>query len=474
MSRDKTRWDSVTTSVTPRPTTPVECRPHPMAEAATVEASRAKRIERLKSRYRDRGGIFVPATHNPLLDILLSRGVDGESPSKARRRASRRSFVAIRESPTPGHRTGPDVDEDVVGDVPARSAKPKGKGRKSAGTTAQARRKSTAKERKESVAVPEAEPSAGPSHTSPLEPDTKQQEVAEDARLKNGAVSAKPSTRRPAVKGTRAKKQAPPSNEKTDDEPEQRKPSSAPPKKRKLPVIPEKNEESEREGSHPVRAKKRRPSTSGSAIMPNSGRTGRPAQDDDPEPRENASGGSASGSANREKGGRVITTDAETLSTNKVVKQANTRRSKPKPRAPSPNEDAASSSDVPLCTIRQLAEAKTHKPSRTQADPEPRKRTKMKQNEVPEGVLADVVVQPPGSRKRKTAEGEDASRAKKPKKDTGKPKPEDAHKSKVRPADKENYVASSNKLTKGTPRLSMFPTPSNVANDDDDPIDFLS
>ncbi|PSS37259.1 hypothetical protein PHLCEN_2v897 [Hermanssonia centrifuga] len=48
----------------------------------SVEESRAKRLEKQKSRYRDRGGTFIPAETNPLLDILLARGVNGESPTK--------------------------------------------------------------------------------------------------------------------------------------------------------------------------------------------------------------------------------------------------------------------------------------------------------------------------------------------------------------------------------------------------------
>ncbi|CAL1698144.1 unnamed protein product [Somion occarium] len=49
-----------------------------------VETSRAKRLEKQQSRYRDRGGIFVPAETNPLLEVLLARGPNGESPSKYR------------------------------------------------------------------------------------------------------------------------------------------------------------------------------------------------------------------------------------------------------------------------------------------------------------------------------------------------------------------------------------------------------
>ncbi|TCD67132.1 hypothetical protein EIP91_000472 [Steccherinum ochraceum] len=48
-----------------------------------VEASRQARLQKQQSRYRDRGGVFVPAEVNPLLDILLARGPNGESPVKA-------------------------------------------------------------------------------------------------------------------------------------------------------------------------------------------------------------------------------------------------------------------------------------------------------------------------------------------------------------------------------------------------------
>ncbi|KAI0674737.1 hypothetical protein C8Q78DRAFT_497237 [Trametes maxima] len=68
----------------------------------TVEASREKRIERQQARFRDRGGIFKPAEHNALLDILLSRGVNGESPSRANspRRSRSRSASPIRKDQT--------------------------------------------------------------------------------------------------------------------------------------------------------------------------------------------------------------------------------------------------------------------------------------------------------------------------------------------------------------------------------------
>lgn len=63
----------------------------------TVQDSKAKRQERLKSRFRDRGGIFVPAEGNALAQLLLARGVNGESPAK--RRSPRKSTVARPTAP---------------------------------------------------------------------------------------------------------------------------------------------------------------------------------------------------------------------------------------------------------------------------------------------------------------------------------------------------------------------------------------
>ncbi|KAI0354332.1 hypothetical protein OH77DRAFT_1590790 [Trametes cingulata] len=74
---------------------------------ATVEASREKRIERQQARFRDRGGIFQPSEHNALLDILLARGVNGESPSRANspKRSRSRSASPARKDQTsqPSH-----------------------------------------------------------------------------------------------------------------------------------------------------------------------------------------------------------------------------------------------------------------------------------------------------------------------------------------------------------------------------------
>ncbi|KAL5520450.1 hypothetical protein ACEPAG_9674 [Sanghuangporus baumii] len=51
-------------------------------EKLNIEESREKRLERIKAKRRDRGGIFQPREDNPLLDILMSRDVSGRSPTK--------------------------------------------------------------------------------------------------------------------------------------------------------------------------------------------------------------------------------------------------------------------------------------------------------------------------------------------------------------------------------------------------------
>ena len=53
----------------------------------SIEESREKRLARVKSKQRDRGGIFKPAESNPLIDILLARDISGRSPSKVKRKS---------------------------------------------------------------------------------------------------------------------------------------------------------------------------------------------------------------------------------------------------------------------------------------------------------------------------------------------------------------------------------------------------
>lgn len=94
--------------------------------------------------------VFKPATHNALLDILLARGVNGESPSKRRR--SRKSIVPIRReeaSPTVQRRKslkGRAEEREVEEMGEDADVKEKGKGQ------AAGRRKSVAPKRRKSVA----------------------------------------------------------------------------------------------------------------------------------------------------------------------------------------------------------------------------------------------------------------------------------------------------------------------------------
>ncbi|KAL5525141.1 hypothetical protein ACEPAF_9010 [Sanghuangporus sanghuang] len=60
-------------------------------EKLSIEESREKRLERIKAKRRDRGGIFQPREDNPLLDILMSRDVSGRSPTKPRSQSRRPS-----------------------------------------------------------------------------------------------------------------------------------------------------------------------------------------------------------------------------------------------------------------------------------------------------------------------------------------------------------------------------------------------
>ncbi|KZT03303.1 uncharacterized protein LAESUDRAFT_729338 [Laetiporus sulphureus 93-53] len=102
-----------------------------MPDDFSVAKSRAKRVERIQSRFRDRGGVFVPETHNPLLDKLLARGVNGESPTKAQRRKSilQGSPVSRRKSVYRGH----DRDDGVDGGAEMTLNKVVAKPRKSIG-----------------------------------------------------------------------------------------------------------------------------------------------------------------------------------------------------------------------------------------------------------------------------------------------------------------------------------------------------
>lgn len=102
--------------------------------AVPVEDSRAQRIQRQQSRFRDRGGsvaasfnsqwplmiytnsfsvhrIFVPSNKNTLIDILLARSVTGESPVKQRKEREARQRTGDGCSPV---RKGKEKEIQVV------------------------------------------------------------------------------------------------------------------------------------------------------------------------------------------------------------------------------------------------------------------------------------------------------------------------------------------------------------------------
>ena len=82
-------------------------------ERMDIAASREKRINRVKAKQRDRGGIFKPAETNPLIDILLARDVSGLSPRKAQKKRPRRSSPKKSEVKAQGRRKSK-VNEDSL------------------------------------------------------------------------------------------------------------------------------------------------------------------------------------------------------------------------------------------------------------------------------------------------------------------------------------------------------------------------
>ncbi|KAI0314943.1 hypothetical protein OF83DRAFT_1134370 [Amylostereum chailletii] len=105
----------------------------------TVEESKAQRLERHKARFRERGGVFVPREKNVLLEILLARGVNGDSPTKpqpsgpsprkAPRKSAASSSKAAKKPKAPRKSTKKSVaaageDDDVL---PVKKTKGKGK-----------------------------------------------------------------------------------------------------------------------------------------------------------------------------------------------------------------------------------------------------------------------------------------------------------------------------------------------------------
>ncbi|KAG6374135.1 hypothetical protein JVT61DRAFT_4781 [Boletus reticuloceps] len=77
----------------------------------SAEESKAQRLKRQQARFRDRGGVFVPSTSNPLVDILLARTVSGDSPSKPRPKnvAGRRSSTSRPRQSSPTRKARADA-----------------------------------------------------------------------------------------------------------------------------------------------------------------------------------------------------------------------------------------------------------------------------------------------------------------------------------------------------------------------------
>ncbi|KAJ3548013.1 hypothetical protein NM688_g5347 [Phlebia brevispora] len=142
----------------------------------SVEESRAKRVEKQQSRYRDRGGIFVPADSNPLLDILLARGVNGESPTKSLARSTRRNGTNT-SSPVKGKRKVALTDDVAQGNGSRGEKKDNNaKARSRPKSTRQAASKA-ARGRKPNANVDieaNGEPVAGPSNVRGVKRNTKQ------------------------------------------------------------------------------------------------------------------------------------------------------------------------------------------------------------------------------------------------------------------------------------------------------------
>ncbi|KAI0759062.1 hypothetical protein C8Q74DRAFT_1372926 [Fomes fomentarius] len=171
----------------------------------TVEASKAKRIERQQARYRDRGGIFKPSEHNPLLELLLSRGVNGESLSRANSPRRSRS-----RSTSPGKRGHPRPTEVPKPSEAAATSKQQAKRRKSQVAGGRAKKQVIHD-------TPEEAPTAGSSRLP----------VASEPTKKGLATKATKKQTRPEAKTKRpSKRKAPdpdpeptPNLDTSDDEP---------------------------------------------------------------------------------------------------------------------------------------------------------------------------------------------------------------------------------------------------------------
>ncbi|OCH90852.1 hypothetical protein OBBRIDRAFT_792860 [Obba rivulosa] len=199
--------------------------------APSVEESRAKRLERQQSRFRDRGGVFVPSEHNALLDILLAKGPACESPAKTSRHADEGA-----DQPS-------DVEESSNTKTAGNSRAP------------QARRKSKAVQEIERA-------QAGPSDAGTAPKETKKARASRAGTAKapitidkdeDPPAPARKVASKPAKKaGTRAKVKA---DQEPADPPEPKTKKAAPARKRARKVADESDGESDFEQKRRKRAK---------------------------------------------------------------------------------------------------------------------------------------------------------------------------------------------------------------------------
>ncbi|EMD35145.1 hypothetical protein CERSUDRAFT_116620 [Gelatoporia subvermispora B] len=153
--------------------------------APSVEASRAKRLERQQSRFRDRGGVFVPSERNVLLEILLEKAPTHESAVKTRRKD---------EGATDNQDLGKDKEKAKVGAL-----------KKPRQSQAQARRKSKAALELERARNGDAQ--AGPSDLSKAPKEVKKARASRAGTAKapvliddEDGAPAPPATKKPTKK----------------------------------------------------------------------------------------------------------------------------------------------------------------------------------------------------------------------------------------------------------------------------------
>lgn len=94
----------------------------PVKLTVGVEESRAQRHQRQLSRFRDRGGIFVPTTRNTLADILMKRRAASPKRSSSRA-ASPQKSLRRSASPTKRDARSEDVADSKRAASPAKASR---------------------------------------------------------------------------------------------------------------------------------------------------------------------------------------------------------------------------------------------------------------------------------------------------------------------------------------------------------------